>query len=70
MKRKLAMTVILTAMALTAGAREFHVSVNGNDANDGSPALMLKTILSALGLLTNSMPKYFAAFTRASSSGD
>ena len=36
------MAAVLTS--LSAGAREFHVSVTGDDGGDGSPASMLKTI--------------------------
>jgi len=40
--------VLVAALAFTqAHAKEYHVSVNGNDANDGSPAAMLQTISAA-----------------------
>lgn len=43
-----ALQVIVLLFAAAGGwAVEYHVSVNGNDSNDGSPSSMLKTILAA-----------------------
>jgi len=36
-----------TSTAQTPGQREYHVSVQGDDANDGSASRMLKTISAA-----------------------
>lgn len=43
---------VLGVLLLSAacGATEYHVSVNGDDANDGSPSRMLKTISAAAAL--------------------
>ena len=43
---------VLGVLLLSAacGAAEYHVSVNGDDANDGSPSRMLKTISAAAAL--------------------
>lgn len=38
------------AGAQAPGPKEYHVSVNGNDANDGSPSSMLRTISAAAAL--------------------
>ena len=38
---------LLFLSLLSASARELHVAVNGDDANDGSPATMLRTISAA-----------------------
>jgi alpha-N-arabinofuranosidase len=39
-----AVAVVLALSPRHAGAREFHVSPSGSDANPGGPAAMLKTI--------------------------
>ncbi len=39
--------ILALALASAAFAREYHVSVNGNDANDGSQTKPLKTIVAA-----------------------
>jgi len=41
---------VLLALAPTGAAREFHVSVKGDDAGDGTPAAMLRTISAAAKL--------------------
>lgn len=39
--------LILALLAHAVSAKEFHVSVNGNDRNDGSPSKPYKTISAA-----------------------
>ncbi|MCX6627815.1 MAG: right-handed parallel beta-helix repeat-containing protein [Candidatus Solibacter sp.] len=39
--------LLVVMLANAAHAREFHVSVNGNDSNDGSPSRPFKTISTA-----------------------
>ena len=52
--RKANYRLLLTTLMLVAGAhtsaREFHVSVDGSDTNDGNTAAMLKTISAAAQL--------------------
>jgi alpha-N-arabinofuranosidase len=56
-KSKVVVTVVLLLAAMlsfgaapaqeTSSGREYHVSAGGNDANDGSPSAMLKTVSAA-----------------------
>lgn len=50
MKHTLNAICLFLAMAITAGARDYHVSPGGNDAADGSTATPLKTINRAAQL--------------------
>lgn len=50
MKHTLNAICLFLAMAITAGARDYHVSPGGNDAADGSTATPLRTINRAAQL--------------------
>jgi len=45
--RKVALIVLIALFARSVSAREYHVSVNGRDTNDGSASQPLKTISAA-----------------------
>ena len=48
--RQTLMTILAFAVASAASAREYHVSINGDDANDGSAGKSFKTISAAAKL--------------------
>jgi hypothetical protein len=48
MKNRIMTLFILIAIAVATSAKEYHVSVNGNDANDGSEQKPFKTIMQAV----------------------
>ncbi|MHC4687709.1 MAG: DUF1565 domain-containing protein, partial [Planctomycetota bacterium] len=45
--KKLALIVLVGLLAHSLSAREYHVSVNGSDKNDGSASKPYKTISAA-----------------------
>ena len=68
MKRNAIVILLLLVTVSAAPAREFYVSVNGNDQHDGSAAQPLRTI-SAAAKLAQPGDRIFGAFRCRSVSG-